>query len=484
MSDLFNSSSNSEEAWAERIRANEEGNAPPRRSNSGTPKLEKRESTEGEWDTRPLAERMRPQAFEDYLGQEALLGPDAPLMKLINADRIPSMMLWGPPGSGKTTLARLIAQRVNADFVTLSAVSANVRDVRSVIDQAKVNKKFQRRTILFIDEIHRFNKAQQDGFLPHVESGVITLIGATTENPSFSIISPLLSRSRVFVLKPLSEDDQLALLKRGVERLNEERRGEDPELVVEDGALPAIVRMSDGDARRALGLLEVSASVKRAAKDATPLTMEDISHISQRQLIYDKTGEEHYNLISALHKTLRSSDPHAAVYWLTRMLMGGEDPLYLARRLVRFASEDVGMADPFAINHAMECMRAYQSLGSPEGEIALVQLTIYLAMAPKSNSAYKAYNTARAEIGESGTLPVPLHIRNAPTKLMKELEYGKGYTYDHDADEGFIAKQGLPDELLGRKFYEPVNVGKEVAMIERLAKWDAARDAEPKNPPQ
>ncbi|MBI1291304.1 AAA family ATPase [bacterium] len=428
-----------------------------------------------EWETRPLAERMRPQEFDDYLGQEELLGPTAPLRRLIETDRLPSMMLWGPPGCGKTTLARLIAQRVRADFVTLSAVTATIKDVRSVVDQAKVNRKFQRRTILFLDEIHRFNKAQQDGFLPSVEAGTITLIGATTENPSFSIISPLLSRCRVFVLKPMSEEHVVKVLERGLALLNSEAGEGEPAVSALPEALVAIVRLSDGDARKALGLLEVAASVKRASGETQPIDPDLVRAVSQRQLMYDKSGEEHYNLISALHKTIRSSDPHGAVYWITRMLAAGEDPLFVARRLVRMASEDVGLADPFALNHAMECLRAYQALGSPEGDLALVQCAAYLALAPKSNAIYRAANDARSVVEETGSLPVPMHLRNAPTKLMKDVGYGAEYTYDHDAPGHFAPKQGLPDELEGRPFYEPTGQGKEKAYGERLAPLDAAR---------
>jgi putative ATPase len=438
--------------------------------------LHRNETKTEDFDLRPLAERMRPQDFDDYLGQEALIGPGAPLRKLIESDRIPSMMFWGPPGSGKTSLARIIAQRVHADFVTLSAVTATLKDVRLVVDQAKVNRKFQRRTILFLDEIHRFNKAQQDGFLPHVESGVLTLIGATTENPGFAVIAPLLSRCRVFVLKAMTPENVARLLERGIDRLNSEKREGEVEVSASQETLQTIVSQSDGDARRALGLLELVASVKRSTADTTPITVEEVGAVAQRQLLYDKTGEEHYNLISALQKTIRSSDPHGASYWLGRMLMAGEDPLYIARRLVRMASEDIGLADPFALNQAMECLRAYQLLGSPEGELALYQCATYLAMAPKSNSVYTTASLVREEIGRSGSLPVPLHLRNAPTKLMKELDYGRGYSYDHDAPEHFVAKQGLPDEIARHHFYTPSNQGRERAHRERLAELDAARD--------
>ncbi len=432
-------------------------------------------SDEKDGDARPLAERLRPSALGDYLGQEALLGDNGPLLRLIRADRVPSMILWGPPGSGKTTLARLIAQETSRDFITLSAVTSGVRDVRQVIDVAKANRKFRRATILFIDEIHRFNKAQQDGFLPHVEAGLITLIGATTENPSFSVISPLLSRCRVYTLKPLGEEEQLTLLRRGVERLNEEHDDSAAELIVEDTALKAIVALSDGDARRALGLLEIADSLRRDESEPAPVTVEDIRSLSQRQLMYDKSGEEHFNLISALHKTVRSSDPHGALYWLGRMLAAGEDRLYLARRLVRMAVEDIGLADPQALNQTMEALRAYQALGSPEGELALAQATAYLAIAPKSNAVYMASKEVAAEIEKSGTLAVPLSLRNAPTKLMKDLGYSENYSYDHDGEGHFVPKQGLPDEIRDKLFYRPTTEGDEKAIQEKLEKWDKAR---------
>ncbi len=425
---------------------------------------------------KPLAERVRPQEFNDYLGQRGLIGESAPLRRLIEGNRIPSMILWGPPGSGKTTLARLISTHAEADFVSLSAVTSSIADVRGVVDTAKSNLKYGRRTILFIDEIHRFNKAQQDAFLPHVESGAITLIGATTENPSFAVIAPLLSRCRVFVLKALAEDEVVAVLLRGLGLLNRERQPDEVEISATEDALRMIARTSDGDARRGLGLLELAASVKWADGDAGTLTPEQIAEISQRHLVYDKTGEEHYNLISALHKTLRSSDPHGAAYWTGRILASGENPLFVARRLVRFASEDIGLADPQALVQAMEAMRAYQMLGPPEGDLALIQSAVYLAMAPKSNALYKAYGAIRAEIEKSGSLPVPLHLRNAPTKLMKDTGYGEGYTYDHDAAGNFAPKQGLPDPIAGQKYYAPSEHGFEKALKEHLDRLDEARE--------
>lgn len=424
-------------------------------------------------DPRPLAERLRPRSLAEFQGQGTLLGPEGPLRRLIAADAVPSMILWGPPGSGKTTLAGIIARETKSDFIPLSAVTASVKDVRSVIESAKLNRQFNRRTILFVDEIHRFNKAQQDAFLPHVEDGLVTLIGATTENPSFSVISPLLSRSRVFVLQALDAENLVAMLRRGLDVLARDTPDFQPG--ADDDALAAIVRLSDGDARRAIGLLELCVAVKRSRADATPLTRGEVASYSQRHLPYDRDGEEHYNLISALHKTLRSSDPHAAVYYLHRMLAAGEDPLFVARRMIRFASEDIGLADPNALVQAMEAMRAFQNLGSPEGELALTQACVYLALAPKSNALYRAEKAAKAEIAHSGALPVPLHLRNAPTQLMKEVGYAEGYAYDHDAPAQFIAKQGLPDALTGRTFYTPTENGWEGRRRDALAEWDAAR---------
>lgn len=429
--------------------------------------------------SQPLAERLRPSVIGDILGQQALLGPGAPLRRLIDAGRVPSMILWGPPGSGKTTLARAIANHVQSDFVTLSAVTSSVRDVRATVDIAKRNRKFRRETLLFIDEIHRFNKAQQDAFLPHVEAGIITLIGATTENPSFSVIAPLLSRCRVFTLRQLDEDCLDLLLRKGLEKLNGERDAGLPAILVGDDGFQAITKLSDGDARRALGMLEIAVSVKQTIQDGTeaePITASDITALAQRHFVYDKTGEEHYNLISALHKTLRSSDPHGAMYWTGRMLASGEDPRYVARRIIRFACEDIGIADPRALTVALDALRTYEALGSPEGDLAIQQAAVYLALAPKSNAVYMGANAVAAEIAESGSLPVPLHLRNAPTKLMKDLDYGKDYTYDHDAEGGFAAKDGLPDAIAGRRFYKPTTAGEEAMHREKLDKLDKARD--------
>jgi putative ATPase len=426
--------------------------------------------------SRPLADRLRPATFEDFLGQGALVGEDTPLRRLIHGDRVPSMILWGPPGSGKTTLAHLIARETRSDFLTLSAVLSGVKEVRSVVEIAKANRLRGRRTLLFVDEIHRFNKAQQDAFLPHVESGLITLIGATTENPSFAVIAPLLSRCRVFTLQALGEEHLLSILWRGLAQLQAHAR-----VHVGEDAMQAIASLSDGDARRALGMLEVSVDAVLAKRtqegggEEPTITREDVAAAVQRHLVYDRAGEEHYNLISALHKTLRSSDPDAAVYWCERMLAAGEDPRYVLRRLVRFASEDVGLADPNAIVQAVACQTAFEKVGSPEGDLFVTQLALYLALTPKSNAVYRAAGTTRALIRETGTQPVPFHLRNAPTKLMKELGYGEGYTYDHDAEEGFIAKQGLPDALDGTILFDPGPRGWEGRLKERLEELRRAR---------
>jgi putative ATPase len=421
----------------------------------------------------PLALRVRPRTLDDFVGQEALVGKNAPLRSMIEGDKLCSMMFWGPAGSGKTTLASIIANMTQADFVSLSAVTAGLKDVRSVIEQAKLNRAgYNRRTILFIDEIHRFNKAQQDAFLPFVEDGTIVLIGATTENPSFSIISPLLSRCRVFVLERLSDEHLKTILRRAAEDADR-GFGKIP-LSLAEGTFEVIIRLSDGDARRALNLLETAVMLsQRETPEQIHLTPQVVLDIAQRQqLIYDKEGEEHYNLISAFHKSLRGSDVDAALYWLGRMLASGEDPLYLARRMIRFASEDIGNADPQALAIAMAAKQAYESLGSPEGELALAQAAIYLATSPKSNAVYEAFNRVQGEIQKSGSLPVPFFIRNAPTSLMKSLGYGKGYVYDHEAEGRFAGQEHLPPDLKGRKFYQPGEFGFEREIKRRLEWWE------------
>ena len=423
----------------------------------------------------PLAERMRPTRIEDFVGQEELLGAGRILDRLILQKKIPSLLLWGPPGSGKTTLAKILAQNMSADFVFFSAVLSGVKEVREIVARAKeLKNKDKTHTILFVDEIHRFNKAQQDAFLPHVESGLLTLIGATTENPSFQVIAPLLSRCRVLVLKPLSSANLRKILERA---LKDPKNGLGSlKLRIESKALDHICSLADGDARNALNILEIAADLANAAADdedgVAVITVHAAEEASQqRSLRYDTAGEEHYNQISALHKSLRDSDPDGALYWLARMLAAGEDPLYIARRLIRFASEDIGIADPQAISIAVSCRDAYHMLGSPEGELALVEAAIYLATAPKSNSIYKAFHEVRRDIEKTGSLPVPLHIRNAPTRLMQQLDYGKGYQYAHDAAEGLVEQEHLPEELSGKRYYNPTNRGYEALVKDRLTKW-------------
>ncbi|OPZ21092.1 MAG: Replication-associated recombination protein A [candidate division BRC1 bacterium ADurb.BinA364] len=425
----------------------------------------------------PLADRMRPESLEEFVGQHALVGPGALLRRAIDRDQIASMILWGPPGSGKTTLAAIVANATQSDFVKLSAVTSGLKDVRAVIDRARHSRAARgRRVILFIDEIHRFNKAQQDAFLPHVEDGTIVLIGATTENPSFSVIGPLLSRCRVFTLQALAEEDILAILRRA---LADKERGLGSErLVVGEDVLAAIAGLADGDARRALNLLDLAARQARLNDDGSKsLDAALLAELTQRtHLFYDKTGEEHYNLISALHKSLRKSDPDAALYWLRRMLQSGEDPRYAARRMIRFASEDIGLADPHALVQALAAHDAYERLGSPEGELALAQAAIYLATAPKSNSLYAAETAAKEEIEASGSLPVPLVIRNAPTGLMKSLGYGAGYAYDHDSEDHYAPQKCLPDGLKGDgRLYTPGPFGFEREIKKRLDWWQKKR---------
>jgi len=420
----------------------------------------------------PLAARMRPGSFDDFVGQEHLIGKGHVLRKAIEAGQLPSIILWGPPGSGKTTLAYIIANTTVSHFSPVSAVSAGVADLRRIIEEAKeLRKMYQQRTILFIDEIHRFNKAQQDAVLPFVEDGTITLIGATTENPSFEVISPLLSRCQVLTLNPLTEDEiHIIILRALKDRLNG-LGALNIELAAD--ALSHLITMSNSDARVALNALEVAALATPPDADGkrhiSLTTIEDA--IQRRALRYDKAGEQHYDLISALHKSMRGSDPDASLYWLARMLEAGEDPLYIARRLVRFASEDVGMADPQALVIAMAAQQAVHFIGMPEGNLALAEAAVYLATAPKSNSLYQAYSRVQEEIKHGSTGSVPLHLRNPVTPLTKEMGYGKGYKYAHDYPGHFVQQQNLPSSLQGKRYYTPSDQGYEKQVTARLKAW-------------
>jgi len=432
------------------------------------------EGPRGTLRTAPLAERMRPRSLGEYSGQEHLLGPGKPLRVQIERDgpdstTSGSMILWGPPGVGKTTLAKIIAETTRANFIEFSAVMSGIKEIKQVMTAAAQASEMHSRTILFVDEIHRFNKAQQDAFLPYVERGTIRLIGATTENPSFEIISALLSRCRVYVLEPLSEERIAALLRRALE--DSERGLGALELTADEDALELIASYSSGDCRSAYNTLEVAAQLAQEPSRANskhidrPLAVEAVQ---QRVLMYDKSGEEHYNLISALHKSVRNSDPDAALYWLARMFASGEDAMYLARRVVRMAVEDIGLAAPEALNLCLSAKQAMEFLGSPEGDLALAEAVVYLSLAPKSNSVYTAYGAVQAEIEHTRQEPVPLHLRNAPTRLMKELEYGKGYRYAHD-EEGRVADMDcLPDSLKGHSYYKPTREGREKLLAQRM----------------
>jgi putative ATPase len=420
--------------------------------------------------TRPLADRMRPRTLDEFVGHEHLIAPGKPLGTQIERDDTGSLIFWGPPGTGKTTLAQIIARMTKAEFIEFSAVLAGIKEIKQVMADAERARQYGTRTIVFIDEIHRFNKSQQDAFLPHVEKGNIRLIGATTENPSFEIISALLSRCRVYVLKPLTEEQIVLLLKRA---LNDEERGLGVmKLQAAAEVLQKIASYSSGDARAAYNVLEVAATLARGrtGKEAGAEITDEIVHdaLQKRVLLYDKSGEEHYNLISALHKSVRNSDPDASLYWLGRMLEAGEDPLYIARRVVRMAVEDIGLADPTALCLCMAARDAVDFIGMPEGNLALAQAVVYLALAPKSNALYTAYEAVQQDVEQTTAEPVPLHLRNAPTGLMKGLGYGQGYQYAHDVEGKVADMQCLPDNLRGRIYYHPTNDGGEKPMRERL----------------
>ncbi len=426
--------------------------------------------------TRPLADRMRPRTLDEYVGQEHLVGPGKPLRTQIERDDSGSMIFWGPPGTGKTTLAKIIANLTKAEFIEFSAVLAGIKEIKQVMSEAERAKQYGTRTIVFIDEIHRFNKAQQDAFLPHVEKGNIRLIGATTENPSFEINSALLSRTRVYVLQPLSEEQIVLLLERAL--ADRERGLGAMEVRVSADVLKKIANYSNGDARSAYNVLEVAAGLAqerfdrehKGEKTGAEITDELVHDALQKRiLLYDKSGEEHYNLISALHKSVRNSDPDAALYWLGRMLEAGEDPLYIARRVVRMAVEDIGLADPNALSLCMAARDAVDFIGMPEGNLALAQAVVYLSLAPKSNALYTAYGAVVLDVERTAAEPVPLHLRNAPTALMKGIGYGKGYQYAHDTESKVADMQCLPDNLRDREYYVPTNEGIEKRIRERMA---------------
>jgi putative ATPase len=440
-------------------------------------------------ESRPLAERMRPRNLEEFAGQSEVVGPGALLSEAIRRDRIFSIIFWGPPGSGKTTLARIIAQRTQSHFVHFSAVLSGIKEIRAVVQEAHDQLRLQqKRTILFVDEIHRFNKTQQDAFLHHVESGLLTLIGATTQNPSFEVVAALLSRCRVIRLEALNEIELATVLRQAL--ADEERGLGAYRLHLPEDALAHLIRVSDGDARTALNNLEIAAFLTLARQgppadgSSRHIELDDVEKaIRQKALQYDKSGEEHYNLISAFHKSLRGSDPDAALYWLARMLMAGEDPLFVARRMVRFASEDIGNADPYALRLTISAMEAFRFIGPPEGELALAQAAVYLATAAKSNSIYTAYQRVQEAIRQTGSLPVPLHIRNAPTRLMKDLGYGRDYKYAHDYEKAYVPQEYLPETIKDRQFYFAQDRGYEKLIKQRLDQWRRQSGTAKKPPP-
>lgn len=421
----------------------------------------------------PLASRLRPESLDEYVGQRHLIGEGKILRRLIEKDQISSMIFWGPPGVGKTTLARIIAKQTRAEFVEFSAVTSGIKEVKEVMNQAEQNRRMGIRTLLFTDEIHRFNKAQQDAFLPFVEKGSIVLVGATTENPSFEINSALLSRCKVFILKALEEEDLIILLRHA---LKSPKGFGNLDILIEDTQLGAIARFANGDARTALNTLEMAVLNGNMNEEGTLCVDSELlaQCMNRRSLLYDKNGEEHYNLISALHKSMRNSDPDAAVYWMQRMLYGGEEPLYIARRLIRFASEDVGMADSEALPLAVSVYQACHFLGMPECDVHLTHAVVYLSMAPKSNALYQACEACKADVQELPAEPVPLQIRNAPTKLMRDFHYGEGYIYAHDTEEKLSRMECLPDALAGRRYYHPTKEGQEQKVkekLERILEW-------------
>ena len=430
--------------------------------------------------TRPLADRMRPRTIDEFVGQPQVLGPGKPLRQAIESGQMHSLILWGPPGTGKTTLARLIAQLSGADFIALSAVMAGVKDVRAAVESARQSRADGRRTLLFLDEVHRFNKSQQDTFLPYLEDGTLTFIGATTENPSFEVVSALLSRARVYVLKSLTPADLADLMRRALADAERGLGGEN--LAIDDDALALLSMAADGDGRRALNMLEIAADLAQPRDGRRTIALaqaQEVAGGTRRR--FDKGGEQFYDQISALHKCVRGTDPDAALYWLCRMVDGGCDPSYLARRITRMAVEDIGLADPRGLQIAVDAWETYDRLGSPEGELALANAVVYLACAPKSNAVYSGYNEAMADVAKFGTLDVPLRFRNAPSKLMKELGYGQGYRYAHAEPDAYATgERYLPDEMPDRQYYRPVNRGLEIKIGEALARL-RKRDAPPRD---